>query len=70
MSSSGHISILGKGLTQGLDGPTLTAEKLYSVNFTENDKKYCLSLHYNGQTVMYLLLVQKFISLKQKIQRL
>ena len=70
MSSSGHISILGKGLTQGLDGTTLTAEKLYSVNFTENDKKYCLSLHYNGQTVMYLLLVQKFISLKQKIQRL
>ena len=77
MSSSGHvdnkkkdISILGKGPTQGLDGTTLTAEKLHSVNFTEKDKKFCLSLHYNGKTVMYLLIVQKFISLKQKIQRL
>ena len=42
------ILILGKGHTQGLDGSTLTAEKLYSINFTENNKKFCLSLHYNG----------------------
>ena len=21
---------------------------MYSINFTENDKKFCLSLHYNG----------------------
>ena len=28
------ILILGKGPTQGLDGTTLTAEKLYSINFT------------------------------------
>ena len=40
--------ILGKCPTQGLDGTTWTAEKLYSINFTENDKKFCLSLHYNG----------------------
>ena len=38
---------LGKGPTQGLDGTTLTAEKLYSISYTENDKKFCLSLHYN-----------------------
>ena len=25
-----------------------TAEKVYSINFTENSKKFCLSLHYNG----------------------
>ena len=43
-----HILILGKGPTQGLDGTTLTAEKLYSINFTENNKKFCFSLHYNG----------------------
>ena len=55
MSSSVHVDnkkkdvvILGKCPTQGLDDTTLTAEKLYSINFTENNKKFCLSLHYNG----------------------
>ena len=43
-----NILILGKGPTQGLDGTTLTPEKLYSINFTENNEKFCLSLHYNG----------------------
>ena len=53
MSSSAHIDnktkdilILGFGLTQGLEY-TLTAEKLYSSSFTEHNKKFCLSLHYN-----------------------
>ena len=51
MSSSTHIDnekkdilVLGKGPTQH----TLTAEKMYSINFTEKNKKFCLSLHYNG----------------------
>ena len=39
--------ILGEGPTQGLEH-TLTAEKKYSINFTENNRKFCLSLHYNG----------------------
>ena len=43
-----EILILAEVPTQGLDGTTLTAEKLYSINFTENNKKFCLSLHYNG----------------------
>ena len=54
MSSSAHIDnkkkdilILGKGPTQGLEH-TLTAEKMYSINFTVTKKKSCLSLHYNG----------------------
>ena len=54
MSSSAHIDskkkdilILGKGPTEGL-GHTLTAEKMYSINFTVTKKKFCLSLHYNG----------------------
>ena len=40
--------ILDQVPTQGLDCTTLTAEKKYSINFTENNKKNCLSLHYNG----------------------
>ena len=38
-----HILIHGKRSTQGLEGTTLTAEKLYSFNFTENNMKSYLS---------------------------
>ena len=41
------ILILGKGPTQGLEH-TPSAEKMYSINFTKNNKKYCVSLLYNG----------------------
>ena len=54
MSFSAHIDnkkkyilVLGVGPTQGLEH-TLTAEKMYSINFTVTKKKFCLSLHYNG----------------------
>ena len=40
------ILVLGKGPTQRLEH-TLTAEKMYSINFTVTKKKFCLSLHYN-----------------------
>ena len=39
--------VLGIGPTQGLEH-TLTAENMYSINFTVTKKKFCLSLHYNG----------------------
>ena len=39
-----YVSILGKGPTQGLEH-TLTAEKMYPINFAENNKNVCLSLH-------------------------
>ena len=38
---------MGIGSAQGLED-TLTAEKMYSINFTVTKKKFCLSLHYNG----------------------
>ena len=41
------ILILGRGPTQGLES-TLTAGKMYSINFTVTKKKFCLTLHYNG----------------------
>ena len=41
------ILILGKGPTQGLEH-TLTAEKMYLINFSKEDTKCCFSLHYNG----------------------
>ena len=54
MSSYPHIDnkkkdilVLGRGPTQGLEN-TLTAEKMYSINFTITNKTFCLSLHFNG----------------------
>ena len=41
------ILILGIEPTQGLEH-TLSAEKMYSINFTKKNTKFCLSLHYNG----------------------
>ena len=63
------ILILGKGPTQGLEH-TLSAEKTYSINFAKHNKKFCLSCIIMEQTVIYLLMVKKFINSKQKILRL
>ena len=41
------ILILGKGLTKELEH-TLSAEKMYLINFIGNNQKFCLNLHYNG----------------------
>ena len=41
------ILVFGRGPMQGLES-TLTAEKMYSINFAVTKKKFCLSLHYNG----------------------
>ena len=53
MSLSVHIDyknkdivILGKGQTQGLRNTTLTEEAIYSINFTQPNKRFVLSLHY------------------------
>ena len=43
-----NILVLGKDFIQGLDNTTIYAEKLYSINFTKTNTKFCLSLHYNG----------------------
>ena len=55
MNSSIHVDnkgkdilILEKGPTQGLGEHSLTAEKMYFINFTVTRKKFCLILHYNG----------------------
>ena len=61
MSSSVHtnnkirsILVLGKDFTQGTDGTKVFAEKMYSINFTENNEKFCLSLHCNGADSFFI----------------
>ena len=77
MSSSAKIDnrkidllILGKGPTQRSEH-ALSAEKNYLINLTDNNKKFCLSFHYNGaNSYLFFIMVQKFINLKQKILKL
>ena len=76
VSSSAHIDskkkdilVLGIGPTQGLEH-TLTAEKMYSINFTVTKKKFCLSLHYNGANSYLFVNGKKFTNSKQNILKL
>ena len=62
MSSSKHIgyrekdiSILGIGLTQGLDHTWLTVEAQYSINFSRSNRKFCLSLHHNESKIFIIM---------------
>ena len=72
ISSSAHVDnkkndilILGKGLTQWLEH-TLTAEKMYLINFIVTRKKFCLSLHYNGANSYLFVNVEKTVKFKAK----
>ena len=72
MSSSVHIDnkkkdilILGKNPTQALEH-TLTAEKMYSINFTKRNKKFCLSVHYNGANSYLCVNVKEIHKFKTK----
>ena len=74
MNSSTHVDnkgkdvlILGIGPMQGLGEHSLTAEKMYSINFSKNNTKFCLSLHYNGANSYLFVNGTEIIELKQKI---
>ena len=65
-----NILVLGKDYIEGIDNTTIYAEKLYSINFTENNEKVCLSLRYNGGNI-YLFVngteIHKFKARNSKI---
>ena len=73
MSSSVHVDnkgkdilILGSGPTQGLGEHSLTAEKMYLINFTVTRKKFCLSLHYYRANSYLFVNGTKIIKFKAK----
>ena len=73
MSSSAHannktrsISVLGKDFIQGTDGTTIYPEKMYSTNVTVANKKFSLSLHYNGDSSYLFVNGKKIINFKAK----
>ena len=47
-NKANNIFIMGDGFAPGINDTTLYAEKIYSQNFTAVNKKFVLSLHYNG----------------------
>ena len=59
------IIILGKGPTQGWEHE-LSAQKMYSINFTKNNKKICLNLHYNGGNSYLFVNGREIYKLKAK----
>ena len=46
-NKANNILVMGDGFVQGINDMTLYAEKIYSQNFTQPNKKFVLSLHYN-----------------------
>ena len=68
MSNSNHannktesVLFLGYGLIQKINDTTIYAEKMYSPNFTVDNKTFCLSLHYNGDN-SYLIVNGKEVT--------
>ena len=73
MSSSVHannktkrILVLGKDFIQGIDTTKSYAEKMYSTNFTVDNKTFCLSLHYNGDNSYLFVNGKEIINFKVK----
>ena len=61
-NKANNIYIIGKGPVQGIDNATMYAEKVYSQNFTQPNKKFVLSLNYNDHN-SYL-----FVNGKQELK--
>ena len=51
---------------QHKDKHALNAEKLYSINFTKKNIKFCLSLHYNGANSYWFVNGTEIIKFKAK----
>ena len=73
MSSSVHVDnkgkdilILGEGPTHGLYDITVTAEAIYAINFTQLNKRFVLSLHYNGSNSFLFVNATKVYQSKAK----
>ena len=58
--------ILGEGPTKVLDDTTLIAEAIYSINLTQPNKRFLLSLHYNGRSSFLFVNTAKIYQLKGK----
>ena len=61
-NKANNIYVMGKDFVQGINDTTLYVDKVYSQTFTQPNKKFVISLHYNGDN-SYL-----FVNGKQKLK--
>ena len=73
MISSAHVDnkeidilILGEGPTQEVDDTTLTAERKYSINFTQSGERFVLTVHYIGSNNFLFVNATKVYQSKAK----
>ena len=60
------ILVLGKETTQGLGDTTLTAEDIYPIKLTQPNKRFILSLHYNGSNSFLFVNATKIYQFQAK----
>ena len=58
--------MFGEGPTQGLDDTTLTGEATYPISFKQSNRRFVLSLHYNGDTNFLFVDAIKIFQFKAK----
>ena len=73
LSNSRHVTnktrsvlVLGHSLIQKINDATIYAEKMYSPNFTVDNKIFCLSLHYNSDNKYLFINVKEVTKFKVK----
>ena len=57
-----------KRSTQGLGEHSLTAEKIYWINFSATKRRFCLSLHYNAANSYLFVNGVEIIKFKAKVK--
>ena len=65
-NKANNIFIMGDGFVQGINGMTLYAEKIYSQNFTQPNKKFVLSLHCNDNDSYFFINGKQELKFKAK----
>ena len=60
------LLVIGISSTQELDDTTLTGEDQYSINVSRSNRKFCLSLHYNGSNSFLFAKSTKIYQFKTK----
>ena len=65
-NKANNIFVMGDGFVQGINDTTLYAEKIYSLNFTQPNKKFVLSLHYNNNNSYLFINGKQELKLKAK----
>ena len=60
------ILILSEGRTHRLDDITITAEAIYLINLRQPNKRFKLSLHYNGSNSLLFANAMKTYQFREK----